>query len=340
MDVALLALAPAAGRTASSPVAADGVSGQGVADAFAKAFDDAGAPTTDDPEEASAPTAPDRLDAPIASPPIASAPLAPAKIDLDGPIAGETVFSASLGENSALAAGEGRGAGFATDDVDKDAARLGLGSADLAPPAAENAPTAPKAQDLSPPSASNAPTEAASLAPIVADRALESPAARPALAERPAAPATAGVDARWIEVAANAATSPAAPSIAEIAVRTPRLIEIRLDPPELGVVTLSIESGDRGRVDAVVSADLPTTLDLLRQHTDLLVQQLERSGFAGANLAFAEGRREPPAFAAAAAAGEAQDDAAEDEAGEPRTNAATIRERYRLDDLTRLDLVI
>lgn len=110
-----------------------------------------------------------------------------------------------------------------------------------------------------------------------------------------AADAAAPIPLRPAAYEASVAAAPAnavAPAIAEISFKTPRLVEIRLDPPELGAVTLAIEQRESGRVEAVVSADLPTTLDILRQHTDLLTQQLERSGFAGVNLSFAEGRRE------------------------------------------------
>lgn len=66
------------------------------------------------------------------------------------------------------------------------------------------------------------------------------------------------------------------------------VIEVRLDPPDLGKI--SIEFTDLGPhgIKAVISADLPGTLDLLRRHSEGLVQELARYGFSGADLQFSD----------------------------------------------------
>ncbi len=65
-------------------------------------------------------------------------------------------------------------------------------------------------------------------------------------------------------------------------------LEVRLDPPELGRVTINFDS-DRGElVRAVISADTPETLDLMRRHADMFQRALAEQGFAGLDLQFAE----------------------------------------------------
>lgn len=66
-------------------------------------------------------------------------------------------------------------------------------------------------------------------------------------------------------------------------------IEVRLDPPELGRVSIDM-AVDGNRVSAVVSADRPETLDLLRRHVDMLQRELGASGFGGADIGFADRR--------------------------------------------------
>ncbi|WP_157982240.1 flagellar hook-length control protein FliK [Oceanicella sp. SM1341] len=64
-----------------------------------------------------------------------------------------------------------------------------------------------------------------------------------------------------------------------------RRVELRLDPPELGRVTLHIATDD-GNAVAVVTVDRPETLDLLRRHAELLQRELTDAGFRGAQLSF------------------------------------------------------
>lgn len=65
-------------------------------------------------------------------------------------------------------------------------------------------------------------------------------------------------------------------------------LEIRLDPPELGRVTIGFESDGADIVRAVISADTPQTLDLMRRHADVFQRELEDQGFAGLDLQFAD----------------------------------------------------
>lgn len=63
-------------------------------------------------------------------------------------------------------------------------------------------------------------------------------------------------------------------------------IEIRLDPPELGRMKISIETTEHG-TRAVVMAERAETQDLLRRQTDILARELEAAGFEGASVEFA-----------------------------------------------------
>lgn len=66
-------------------------------------------------------------------------------------------------------------------------------------------------------------------------------------------------------------------------------IELRLDPPELGNVRISLEITDQS-LRAVVMADRPATNELLRRHGDVLLTQLQQAGFTGIDLQFAGNR--------------------------------------------------
>lgn len=72
-------------------------------------------------------------------------------------------------------------------------------------------------------------------------------------------------------------------------------LEIRLDPPELGRVTIGFESDGADIVRAVISADTPETLDLMRRHADVFQRALEDQGLEGLDLQFADhGPQENP----------------------------------------------
>ncbi len=65
-------------------------------------------------------------------------------------------------------------------------------------------------------------------------------------------------------------------------------LEVRLDPPELGRVMIRFE-GDGGElVRAVISADTPETLDLMRRNADAFHKSLAEQGFEGLDLQFTE----------------------------------------------------
>lgn len=70
-------------------------------------------------------------------------------------------------------------------------------------------------------------------------------------------------------------------------------IELTLTPEELGPLRLSmVGEGDLIRI--VVQAERPDTLDLVRRHADLLVQELRQAGFAGADLSFGHWQERAP----------------------------------------------
>lgn len=65
-------------------------------------------------------------------------------------------------------------------------------------------------------------------------------------------------------------------------------LEVRLDPPELGRVTINFEGDGAELVRAVISADTPETLDLMRRNADAFQRALAEQGFEGLDLQFAE----------------------------------------------------
>jgi hypothetical protein len=65
-------------------------------------------------------------------------------------------------------------------------------------------------------------------------------------------------------------------------------LEIRLDPPELGKVLIGFERDGGDLVRAVISADSPETLDLMRRHADVFQRALEAQGFENLDLHFAD----------------------------------------------------
>ena len=65
-------------------------------------------------------------------------------------------------------------------------------------------------------------------------------------------------------------------------------IEVRLDPPELGKVTIAFEGDGPDIIRAVVYADTSQTLDLMRRHADVFQRALGEQGFENLDLQFAE----------------------------------------------------
>ncbi|MGF1445901.1 MAG: flagellar hook-length control protein FliK [Pikeienuella sp.] len=65
----------------------------------------------------------------------------------------------------------------------------------------------------------------------------------------------------------------------------PGKIEIQLDPPELGRVEIAMDIVETG-LRATLTAERPSTMDLMRRHLDLLVGQFEEAGFGTVDLRF------------------------------------------------------
>ena len=65
-------------------------------------------------------------------------------------------------------------------------------------------------------------------------------------------------------------------------------IEIRLDPPELGRLIVSITQTDTG-VMAHIAADKADIAEFLRRNSDTLARELEKAGFANSSLEFSHG---------------------------------------------------
>ncbi|MGG7566968.1 flagellar hook-length control protein FliK [Rhodovulum sp. DZ06] len=61
--------------------------------------------------------------------------------------------------------------------------------------------------------------------------------------------------------------------------------EIRLDPPELGRVRVTLRTDEAGLV-ATITAERPETVDLMRRHADLLLRDLAANGQARVDLSF------------------------------------------------------
>lgn len=64
-------------------------------------------------------------------------------------------------------------------------------------------------------------------------------------------------------------------------------VEIRLDPPELGRISLSLNITDQA-VTGVVNADRADIVDLMRRHAEVLQRDLSEAGFGDVNLEFAQ----------------------------------------------------
>ena len=64
-------------------------------------------------------------------------------------------------------------------------------------------------------------------------------------------------------------------------------MQIRLDPPELGRIVLHITATDVGNM-AVVSADKPEILDLMRRNENLLNAELETAGYSDLSFEFSQ----------------------------------------------------
>jgi len=63
-------------------------------------------------------------------------------------------------------------------------------------------------------------------------------------------------------------------------------LEVRLDPPELGRVLIEFRGQGGELVRAVIAAEAPETLDLLRRNADILERALEKGGLKNIDLDF------------------------------------------------------
>ena len=104
---------------------------------------------------------------------------------------------------------------------------------------------------------------AASAAPVVVN--FQSSDVQPATTQSPAAAVAIPLDALAVHIARKFEAGESR-------------FDIRLDPAELGKLDISLTVADDGRVQAVVRAERPTTLDMLQQDARLLESQLRQSG--------------------------------------------------------------
>ena len=65
--------------------------------------------------------------------------------------------------------------------------------------------------------------------------------------------------------------------------------ELRLDPPDLGVVRISISPDDNGAIRALVTADRAETLDLVRRHIDVFRTEAGNHGLNNLDFRFESG---------------------------------------------------
>lgn len=90
---------------------------------------------------------------------------------------------------------------------------------------------------------------------------------------------------------------PAQPVAQQITSQLPHLltktekqtVELKLDPPELGRVTIHLSTHDQ-QVTAHIVADRGDTVDLMRRHAEVLNATLARAGFSNADLSFQQGQ--------------------------------------------------
>jgi hypothetical protein len=84
------------------------------------------------------------------------------------------------------------------------------------------------------------------------------------------------------------------------------VIEVRLQPEELGRVRLTMVAAEAG-MSVQVTAERPETLELIRRHIDLFESDLRKQGFAGMSFSFGSEHAES---SDRHARGDAPDDAA------------------------------
>lgn len=70
--------------------------------------------------------------------------------------------------------------------------------------------------------------------------------------------------------------------------KTDQVLELRLDPPDLGKLSIELTTDDNGRVRAIVSAERPETLDMARRHVEQFRQELVRYGMSDIAMDFSD----------------------------------------------------
>lgn len=180
-------------------------------------------------------------------------------------------------------------------------------SADEAEAVAPESPSPRNGADLAPAFAGPAPAEAvktdtaqqapvAPVAPLALDGAIATGAA-PLSGRAPAAVETPALS--FASAAPDAGPAPGRAAPFELAMITRRSdggLEIRLDPPDLGAVSIQFFEDDAGALQAAITTDRGETLDLLRRHSEFLQRELARQGAGDFTLSFSD-RRESGAQA-------------------------------------------
>ncbi len=92
-------------------------------------------------------------------------------------------------------------------------------------------------------------------------------------------------------------------------------IEIRLDPPELGRVVVSMVTSDNG-IYATITAERPEIIDLMRRNAEILAAAFEKAGFGQADLHFQSDQNQQ--FA--------KDDESQSDTGQNHTQTETVLE--------------
>ena len=136
----------------------------------------------------------------------------------------------------------------------------------------------------------------APVAPLALDGAIATGAA-PLSGRAPAAVETPALSFAAAAPDAGPAPGRAAPfELAMITRRSDGGLEIRLDPPDLGAVSIQFFEDDAGALQASITTDRGETLDLLRRHSEFLQRELARQGAGDFTLSFSD-RRESGAQA-------------------------------------------
>jgi flagellar hook-length control protein FliK len=78
---------------------------------------------------------------------------------------------------------------------------------------------------------------------------------------------------------------------AAIVSHSPQSTQIRLDPAELGHVTMDVQDVD-GQLHITITLEKPETADLMRRTAELLTREFQREGFSGTSLSFADQREQ------------------------------------------------